>query len=264
MRFSKFCVIVSLSPVLVTPVAFAEVHFDVSPQLANGRIVTHGVTHASTIHPWTGVDTTPAAHNYDQPDMRVFGYELGEDPLFPTEANDPGINNETGSYLLESGDTVSLSGTGLPLGSVLSFTIQSDLRYWTGAGFEAVPDLESLTITFGSTRTIGTGTGVLSPLPVKTFINDSTVHLHLAAELLGNGGAMSDPTTGIYMFEARLDSSGAGVDSSLPFWIVYNFGDTEINHQAAIDWANSNLAVPEPATPALWMIGAAGLMRRRK
>lgn len=241
--------------------AMADVHFDISPQLVNGQIVTNGVTHSSTENPWTG--EAAAAAKYYQPAMRVYGYELGEDPLFPTETNDPGINNEAGTYVLESGSTISLTGTDLPLGSVLSFTILSDLQYWNGAGFEAVPDAESLTITYGSTREAGAGTGVLSPLPVKTFTSSSTIHLHLEAELLGNGGTFTDPLAGIYMFQARLDSSDASVASSLPIWIVYNFGMDEDDHEAAIDYVNANL-VPEPASLMLLGLGGVALLRRRR
>jgi len=107
----------SLLVCLMTSVALADIHFDISPENRNGTIFTNGVTHASMQNPFTG-QTTPEAHNYFTANLRIFGYEFGENPSFPTWAEDPGINCEPGTYLTETG-SVTVTGTGLPLGSQL-------------------------------------------------------------------------------------------------------------------------------------------------
>ncbi|MCC6679525.1 MAG: hypothetical protein IT445_01360 [Phycisphaeraceae bacterium] len=256
--------VVTLAVLIFTALpAAAEVHFDLSPQLLGNKIAINGVTHASTENPFTETDTSPNAYRYFTPDLYVFGYELGEDPLFPTSAEDPGINNETGSYLDESAATVNLTGTGLPLGSTLALTVTSDLTSWTGSGFATVPDQETIALTYGSTRTVGTGTGTLSPLLIKTFTNDDDIHLHLEAELLGNGGASTDPTAGIYLFSAVLQSSDPGIAASDPFYVVYNFGLDEADHAASIEWVQANL-VPEPGSAALCLCSMIVLAARRR
>lgn len=243
--------------------AAADVHFDISPQLADHKITLNGVTHASTVNPFTEADTSPTAYRYFTAGLYVFGYELGEDPLFPNSANDPGINNETGIYIDESGSTVNLTGTGLPLNSTLALTVTSDLTYWTGSGFTAVPDQETIALTYGTTRTIGSATGTLSPLLIKTFTSDDDIHLHLEAELLGNGGALANPTAGIYLFSAVLQSSDAGIADSDPFYVVYNYGLDESAHAASIEWVSSNL-VPEPGAAALCLCPLIALSTRRR
>ncbi len=237
-----------------TVMAAADVHFDLSPVVQGGKIVTEGVTHASVINPFTGADTSPTAYNYWAPEMRVFGYEMGEDPLFPNSTNDPGINRDHGSYLT-SGGTVTLAGTGLPLSSTLNFTVIGALQQWTGTGYVPADAAASLDVTYGHTRTLTGLTGALDPLPIKTFGSSSDVHLHLDAEL-----SASTPT-GIYMFPAELQSSSGSIANSAPFWVVYNFGGTEAEHGAAMDYVQGNY-VPEPTFLAV--AGTAGILMLRR
>lgn len=249
--------ILFLSSVVLASAAMADVHFDISPVLSGGKIVTEGVTHASTINPFDGTDTSPTAHNYWAPSMRVFGYEMGEDPLFPRSAEDPGINRDHGSYLNESGGTVNLTGTGLASGSVLYFTVTGSLQKWNGSGYEPANVNSSLDITYGSTRTLTGSTGALSPLPIKTFNSTGDIHLHLDAEL-----SASTPS-GIYLMPAMLESSTSGVGASDPFWVVYNYGSTEVQHEAAIDYVQANY-VPEPSAIGLLLLATPLLLRRRR
>lgn len=249
--------IYSLSSVVLASAAMADVHFDISPTLSGGKIVTEGVTHASTINPFDGTDSSPTAHNYWAPSMRVFGYEMGEDSLFPRSAEDPGINRDHGSYLNESGNTVSLTGTGLASGSVLYFTVTGPLQEWNGSGFDAAGGSASLDITYGSARTLTGSTSALTPLPVKTFNSTGDIHLHLDAEL------SAITPVGIYLVPVVLESSTPGVGDSDPFWVVHNFGSTEENHEAAIGYVQANY-VPEPAAMGLLLLATPLLLRRRK
>lgn len=242
-------------------------HFDVSPELVGGKIVTDGITHAIEFNPFTEVEHHDEFHRYFAPNMRVFTFELGEDPLLPTSVDHPGINNEGGTAKDAGGNDVVTDGTGLPLGSTLSIVILSDLLYWDETGFIAVRDSETMEIDYNTgTRTAGTGTGALSPLPVKTFTDDDHVHLHLVATLLDESSLTDSATPGVYMIEALLQSNDSGVADSDPFWLLYGYGLTDEHelHEAE-HWVEVNL-VPEPT--ALALLGAGGVVclagRRRR
>ena len=248
-RFALFvmCVLAAL-----VPAAFADehAHFDVSPVLIDGKIATEGITHMVGGQRWWS------------PARRVFEYEFGEDPLFPRRSDDPGINREPGTVALDpDGNSVVLGSTGLPAGSILYITFTDDLRYWTGDGFGPVPGGETLTFTFGDTRTVGTGTGRLDPLPIHLFGSDS-LHYHLVATLYGPPGNPSSPAPGVYLVSAVLESSSPGVEQSDTFWMVYGYQASEEDHQAAAAWVEANL-VPEPGIVAtIWFLGMFMLRRR--
>ncbi len=60
-------------------------HADIRPYVADGRILTAGFNDATST---------------EVLDMRVFGYDFGEDPGQPFFAQDPGFNAAAGSGLL--------------------------------------------------------------------------------------------------------------------------------------------------------------------
>jgi hypothetical protein len=62
----------------------------------------------------------------------------------------------------------------------------------------------------------------------------------------------------------RMWSDLPSIEPSDPFWIVFNFGESEAVHDAATDYVQTVL-VPEPTAAALLACLAAGtLMRRRR
>jgi hypothetical protein len=240
-------------------------HFDVMPELVDGKIVTGGITHAIEFNPFTETEHHGEFHRYLVPQMRVFTFELGEDPLLPTSSDHPGINNEGGTAKDAGGNDVVTDGTGLPLNSTLSVTILGDLQYWNETGFVAVPDSETMEISYSTgTRTAGTGTGALPPLPVKTFTSNDHVHLHLEATLFDESSDISSATPGVYMIEAILQSSDPGVADSDPFWVIYGYdlADEHELHEAE-EWVEVNL-VPEPTGLVLLGAGAMIAIGRRR
>lgn len=259
MRLGNMVLVVAIGGMSFPVVA--DVHWDICPLLENGQIVTHGVTHALTVNPFTGQDTSPLAFNYFTAYRRVFGYELGEDPAFPTFAADPGLNNEPGAYIGPDGSVV-LEGTRLPLGSTLFLTVVDGLRFWTGSELAAPPAGEYLILSYGPhQRAITASSGPLSPLPLKTFTVSHHIHLHLNAVLCDAQGS-TNPSPGIYVVQAILESSVGEIQASLPFWLVYNFGCGEEVHEAAVEWIHLHL-LPEPLSLAVWLIGAAVMLSRQ-
>jgi len=254
------CVLGTCVVSVASAVQAQHVHFDVSPLLVNGKIEISALSHGSFTNPFTGVDTTPDASRYYVPGRRVFEYEFGEDPLFPTSAEDPGVTNEPTSALLEDGTTINLTGTGLPLTSSLSFTVMDDLKFWTGTGFGPVPDLETLVVIRGSTRTAGTGTGQLETLNLRTFSSNDDIHLHLDSVLNAPGGTH---TEGVYLLTAKLESSATGVEDSDLFYVAFLLGEDELAHEEAVDFLNTNV-VPEPASFAAIGLGMMALLKRRR
>lgn len=218
--------------------AFADIasaHFDVAPYVAGGKIVTGGEDDG------TGESS---------PVVRTFGYDFGEEIDNPYTIADPGFN--------------AAAGSGLPQGSQLRFDVLSSLTYWDGGGeptFSATPAGESITIAFGANATMLTSTSGPQPgFNIKTVGANGFVHQHLNSTL--NAGSAAEPAAGVYAVLLDLYSSDGSIARSDPFYVAYNNGLSEAQHDAAIDALNATLA-PEPATLAA-IAGAAALLRRRR
>lgn len=157
------------------------------------------------------------------PIWRVFGAELGEDPKFPFSIDEPGIRSSL-------------------LGFTISLNLDAGLQAWTGSSFASSPS--SMSVAFGGT-TIGTGTG-----GSLSFLVGEDFHVHPEFTLAGLGGA--DPTPGIYLISFTVSSVGYGTSDR--FWIAFNLGMDDGDHEAAMKWVEANYV---PAPGALAVIGAA-------
>lgn len=253
--------------------AEAHVHFDLSPVLQDNKIRVDGLTHLSTVNPWTN-QTTVGSYRYIEYNKYVFEYEFGEDPELPFFADDPGVSRDAEEAVPSTAvynpvtntydQIVSADSTGLrpTTSDRIRFQVMDDLKYWDGSSFVAVPDQETLTLILsGSTRTVGTGTGVQSDFPLSWVSGDS-LHLHASVYINGNGGTIADPTDGVYLLTGRFNSTVSGVASSDLFYVVYGLNADEEDHEAAVAYAQS--LVPEPAT--LGLLGLSGVLvgRRRR
>lgn len=270
---------IALTSLVVMGTAFTasaspHIHFDLSPVLADNKIRIDGLTHASTVNPWTN-QTTVGSYRYIEYNKYVFEYEFGEDPDLPTFADDPGVSRDAEEAVPQSAvynpvtntynQIVSADSTGLrpTTNDRIRFQIMDDLKYWNGSTFVPVPDQESLQLILsGQTRTVGTGTGVLPDFPLSWMGSSDSLHLHASVYLNGGGGTNPDPTDGVYLLTGRLNSTVSGVASSDLFYLVYGFNADEEEHEDAVAYAQS--LVPEPAT--LGILGLTGLLlgRRRR
>lgn len=150
---------------------------------------------------------------------RVFAAEFGE--LVPNFASEPGFDN--------------LPGTFAP-GSAISFTIERAVRAWSGAGFGTIP-AERIQVGFS---TLAPALSPMTDVPVAGFgllvAENGEWHRHYEFTL-------TEPATdGVYLLELSLSSNQPGLAASVPFWIVFNQNRPETEHDAAIEWAESNLA----------------------
>lgn len=163
------------------------------------------------------------------PGQRVFASVLGEDPKFPFSGDEPGIR----------GDLDDLT---------VSFTLQSGLWRWNGAGFDATGG--ALLMEYG-----GSVVDSLTGGSIDYFSNAET-HIHPGYTLAGPDGA--DPSVGIYL--AAFNASATGLRTSETFWMVFNLGESDGEHAAAMAWAQDNLV---PAPGALALLGLVPVMGRR-
>jgi len=138
-------------------------------------------------------------------------------------------------------------------GSGLFLTMRKAVRSWNGSDFSTIA-AQTITASFGPNSITSNLTDVATSgllLPV-----DAAGGLHDHPEVY-----LNNAFAGIYLLELEL-SSDAGLESTDPFWIVYNYGAEEADHDAAIEWVNSTL-VPGPGSLALVGLGLFATRRRR-
>lgn len=228
---------------LAVPQLAAAQHADIGARVESGRIVTGAHSHGGA----------------EAPNQRVYGYDFQEDPVDPYFAGDPGFNADPGD---------------LPAGSDLRFNLLSGLSYWGGTGpvaFTAAPSGETLRMTLGSGTVMLTSPGGPQPgFRIGGVAADGTVHSHLNTFLNGSDGNNdpsdgNPPADGVYLFSLELTSTAPDVAPSEPLFVVFNNGLLEDQHDAAIDYVETNL-VPEPggALTAATLGLSAALLRRSR
>jgi hypothetical protein len=155
--------------------------------------------------------------------QRVFEGELGLDPFFPFSGDEPGIGSDL-------------------VGTTLAMNLLPTLDAWNGSSF--VRSTSMLTASYaGQSATSGTG-GSFS------FLVSAGLDLHPEFTLSGQGA--TDPANGIYLAAFRVSAAGFGQSDT--FWIVFNLGMPEADHEAAVEWVESNL-VPAPGALAMLALG---------
>jgi hypothetical protein len=179
---------------------------------------------------WLDVDdgkvvTTQAEDGVPLPDpVRVFGAEFGDSGCTPFTA-DPGWRAAAGTFS---------NGTQLGWNAVDAFEL------WTGDGFELTGG-EFVDISFASLSfEVHDGPAAGFELFVQA---DGGFHQHLnfcldGCPLICDPPPGADP--GIYLLNLEVTCTEA--DPSDPIWFVFNYLDTEENHDAAIAWAETYLA----------------------
>ena len=185
-----------------------EPHLDIWVRVVGDAIVTGSITEGDPGEPVSE-------------ESRVFGAELGEDPVFPFSAVEPGFQ------ILASKQTA---------GATFAFDFTGPVLRWNGAGFAFEGD--AMQLGFGPAQaTSGDG-----PAPGFVFATepDGSLHDHFDYTLLGPGG--SDPAEGIYVLQLAFRGESPARSASEPCYVVFNLGLSEEDHELAEQQARWLLA----------------------
>ena len=231
-----FAALVVMVPKLVLAVE------DVSPRVQLGRIATYGYDDAS--------DSSSNPVYLTPKPLRVFPYVFGD---FADTIGDPYFDNFPGIHALSSANQQGYIPSGLPTGSIVSFDVLSDLKFWEWRESGGVQcrsggrNVDAFAIReFGGHRH---RTSVYPGFNIQSVDALGGMHRHLNAEL--QAGTNPIPADGIYLFETRLKLSQSdgtpypGINPSLPFFLMYeNDANSDIAmnaYQDAQDWVKTNL-----------------------
>lgn len=156
--------------------------------------------------------------------VRVFAATFGDSGCPPFTAT-PGFDCLPGTF---------------PVGSRTGWNAVDGLKVWNGSGFDLV-DTETLKLSFQSVSfTVGTSPVAGFSLFVQA---DGGFHRHLDFCMNGCPNGCSLPPNadnGIYLLNLEVFSN-ASLQTSDPFWLVFNYNDSTANQQAAIEWVQNNL-----------------------
>lgn len=242
MRTSLFCGAVLAASAVVVPGALADGDaYDVSPEIVGGVIKVNAYFDDA---------------EFEVKNVRVFGYEFGEDPILPpNELADPGLHP--------------LPGSGFAQNSQIGVLALSTLQYWNGLGspsFAPAAPGTSMSYAFGSSSatvdgsTIPPGAVLLGPVDANGEFDD-----HLDTDI-----TLTAPA-GIYYFSAKLNTTMVGVadSDSIYFVFAYNADDEALDEAKVFirdTFAPGTVlpVVPEPSVAALVVAAMLPLVRRRR
>ena len=158
-------------------------------------------------------------------DACLFGIQLDSN----ARTSDPGFDSQTGAFAQ---------------GSEVGWNYRAALRRWDGVDFSTIPD-EYVIITFGpvvgpatpTSDTIVPGFGI-------TIGSNGEFHNHMTFRLLqtGNQPANDADSLGTYLLELEFWMNPADAATSEPLFLVLNNADSEASFNAALAYAEQNIA----------------------
>lgn len=176
-----------------------EPHSDIGVSVESGVLVT-----GSSVN---GVFT---------PGARVFESELGE--VVAHFSDEPGFNAPAGS--------------GLPVGSTLAFNILDALRRFDPINMdfaEIPPETMTVSLSAASRTTPTAPDTVVTGFAFASVSGSGSVHQHL------NFYLNPPQNDGVYALKLELVSSSMAIAPSEPFYIVFNDGRSEQEHELAVE-----------------------------
>jgi hypothetical protein len=182
-------------------------HLDLWLHPEGGELVVGSITEGTPGDPVDGV-------------ARVFGAELGIDPDFPFSAFEPGFQSLPGRATV---------------GAVFTFSLPGPLLVWNGA--ELVPSDHAMTLDFGPASVVSGS----DPVPGFAFTPQPTGLMHLHFDFVLSG-PLGDPAPGIYALPMEFGTVTPALAPAPTSWIVFNLGQPEEAHDAAITFAERYLA----------------------
>jgi hypothetical protein len=152
----------------------------------------------------------------------VFAAEFGDGGT-PTQTTNPGFDSLPATF---------------PIGSRVGWNALDGINVWNGSGFIDAPG-ERFTISFTAALQVVVEDSAINGFDLAVQA-DGAWHRHLTFVI--SRADAQPPTPGTYLLELEMYSTARGVESSEPYWIVFNHEDDEANHDAAIEWVEDNLA----------------------
>lgn len=135
--------------------------------------------------------------------------------------------------------------------SDLGFDFASPVQRWTGSEFASAT--QTFTLEFGPLSATSPLAGSASGFGIGVGPAGFDEHYDIY---------LNDPSVGVYLLALDFSSSDAGIGAAATTYLVFNNGEDEMVHDAAIDYVQ-DVIVPGPSTLALLGIGATALRRRR-
>ena len=163
-----------------------------------------------------------------------------------------------------------LAGT-FPSDGTLSIQFRRALRVWSGGNFNTLstPVLLNVQLNGGATSVFSPPTDPADPdtavLSGFSFavLGGAELHEHGDLFLVSPGATPPPVPEGIYLAEFQLTTNVPGIDRSLPFWMVFNYGMPAEEHDAAMDYVRNTL-VPAPGSCVVGAFVAWAARRRRR
>ena len=152
----------------------------------------------------------------------VFAAEIG-DAGNPTQTSNPGFDSEARTF---------------PTGTRVGWNALAGLRVWNGSEFIDAAG-ERITVSFTAALQVVIEDSAVEGFDLAVQVTGAW-HYHLTYTL--SRSDLEPPTPGVYLLELEMYSTTAVILPSEPFWLVCNFEDSELNHDAAIAWVKDNLA----------------------